>query len=758
VSLTDHTFQKCISPKCGETYGPEETHFACGKCGGLLDVKYDWDRVAVPKSLVEIESHWSQRHDPLRFSGVWRFRELLPFAEPSAVVTLGEGQTLLQQADAVGKYTGLNPGCLYLQFEGMNPSGSFKDNGMSAAFTHARATGAQRAACASTGNTSASLAMYCAVTRLMKAVIFIGSGKISFGKLSQALDYGALTVQITGDFDDAMARVKEVSKDLGIYLVNSINPFRLEGQKAIMFRVLEALRWQVPDWIVVPGGNLGNSSAFGKAFTELLEVGLIDRIPRLAVINASGANTLYELHERRGMRWNGGQVDEQIASDYYAELAREQRKAETIASAIEINRPVNLSKCLRALEVCDGVVREVSDQEILDAKAQVGAGGIGCEPASAASVAGARMLRREGIIGATDRTVCILTGHLLKDPTATVAYHTTDQKQFNEVLGSRGVKRASFANRAVAVPNDRDEIIKEIHFSCCCWGFAPRTKRLDRGTTIGRIAQRLNPSMALLLAINGAAGRMGRRLIALGTSDPELQIGAALERAEHPDLGKDAGVLARVDEIGVELSDRLTRSVGALVDFSLPASALSIVEVCRQQKLPLVLATTGLGEEGESMVRQASSEIPIVWAPNMSLAVNLTMKLATQAAEVLRDQAGGADVEIIERHHHFKEDAPSGTALRFGQLIAEVMGQTRHQHGRSGAPGARPPDEIGYHALRVGDNPGEHTIVYGLMGESIELTVRSTNRDCYALGALAAAKFVAKQQPGIYAMNDVLGL
>jgi threonine synthase len=375
---------------------------------------------------------------------------------------VGEGQTLFQQADAVGRFVGLDPGNLYLQYEGMNPSGSFKDNGMSAAFTHARMVGAKRAACASTGNTSASLAMYCAMTRLMKAVIFIGSGKISYGKLSQALDYGALTVQIAGDFDDAMVRVREVCRDLGIYLVNSINPFRLEGQKSVMFRVLEGLRWQVPDWIVVPGGNLGNSSAFGKAFSELHCLGLIDRIPRIAVINASGADTLFQLYEQQGLRWNGGRIATDISAGFYAGMDAEQRKASTIASAIEINRPVNLTKCLRALDVSDGVVRRVTDQEILDAKAQVGAGGCGCEPASAASVAGARLLRSEGVIAASDRVVCILTGHQLKDPTATVAYHTTDQEQFNQVLGSRGVRRASFANRAVAVPNDLGEIIKAI--------------------------------------------------------------------------------------------------------------------------------------------------------------------------------------------------------------------------------------------------------------------------------------------------------
>ncbi|HZZ27094.1 MAG TPA: threonine synthase [Pirellulales bacterium] len=461
VTKTDVAFQRCVSPTCGATYGIEEVRVACD-CGQLLDVAYDWDRLEPPTALNWFESKWSRRHEPLSFSGVWRFRELLPFAPPEMAVTIGEGQTLLQLASSVGKYVGLGRGQLHLQYEGMNPSGSFKDNGMSAAFTHAHLVGAKRAACASTGNTSASLALYCAVTRLMKGIIFIGSGKISYGKLSQALDYGALTVQIAGDFDDAMQRVKEVSAREGIYLVNSVNPFRLEGQKTIMLRVLESLQWKVPDWIVVPGGNLGNSSAFGKAFTELKELGLIDRVPRLAVINAAGANTLYELFERRGLRWNGGQPDENIISNYYAELDAAGRRADTIASAIEINRPVNLNKCLRALEVCDGVVREVTEQEMLDAKAQVGAGGLGCEPASAASVAGAKNLIAEGVIGKDERVVCILTGHQLKDPTATVAYHTTDQEMFNKVLGSRGVKRAAFANRAVTVNNNLEEIIRAI--------------------------------------------------------------------------------------------------------------------------------------------------------------------------------------------------------------------------------------------------------------------------------------------------------
>jgi threonine synthase len=461
-SHVNHAFQKCLNIDCNATFGIDEVRTSCGKCGELLDVAYDWDKLSVPTKLSDFEAMWTRRYEPLRFSGVWRFHELLPFAPQDKVITVGEGQTLLQQANSVAKYVGIRPGQLYLQYEGMNPSGSFKDNGMCAAFTHAHMVGAKRAACASTGNTSASLAMYCSVTQLMKAIIFIGSGKISYGKLSQALEYGALTVQIAGDFDDAMARVQDVAKELGIYLVNSINPFRLEGQKTVMYRVLEALRWESPDWIVVPGGNLGNSSAFGKAFIELKQLGLIDRIPRLAVINAAGADTLDIVYNQRNLRWNRGRPRMDIACWYYDELDKEKRKADTIASAIEINRPVNLKKCLRALDFCDGVVRKVSDQEILDAKAQVGAGGIGCEPASAASVAGAKLLRQQGVIGMDDRVVCILTGHQLKDPTATVAYHTTDQDKFNEVLGSRGVSRASFANRAVAVPNELDAIVKAI--------------------------------------------------------------------------------------------------------------------------------------------------------------------------------------------------------------------------------------------------------------------------------------------------------
>ncbi len=262
----------------------------------------------------------------------------------------------------------------------------------------------------------------------------------------------------------------------------------------------------------------------------------------------------------------------------------------------------------------------------------------------------------------------------------------------------------------------------------------------------------------LCVAIHGAAGRMGRRLVALARQDPELQLAAALESDQHPDAGKDAGAVAGVDPIGVPLSSAWNDATQVAIDFSVPAAARAITGICRERRTPLVMATTGLDEATQQELHAAAETIPIVWAPNMSLAVNLAMKLSRVAADALRGNPHGVDVEIIERHHRYKEDSPSGTALRFGQIIAERMGQTRHTHGREGMVGKRPADEIGYHAVRVGDNPGEHTIVFGLLGESVEITVRATSRDCYALGALAAAKYVVGKPPGIYSMDDVLQL
>ena len=384
----------------------------------------------------------------------------------------------------------------------------------------------------------------------------------------------------------------------------------------------------------------------------------------------------------------------------------------------------------------------MTDQEILDAKAQVGAGGLGCEPASAASVAGVKQLVAEGVIGPDERVVCILTGHQLKDPTATVAYHTTDQA---EVRRSARQPRRS-PSRLRQPRRGRAERPRRNHQS---------DQVVQLGTEPSTLAA-FAPLMPLRIAIHGAAGRMGQRLIALASADPELFVVAAIDSPQHPRLGEDAGLVAGVKPMGVPLSASLDVAVDVVIDFSVPAAAEKIVEICRQKKIPLVVATTGFDEAQMEKLRAAAREIPLLWSPSMSLAVNLTMKLAEVAAKALKDR--DADVEILERHHRFKEDAPSGTALKFGQIIAGAMGQTAHRHGREGRPGKRPHGEIGYHAIRVGDNPGEHTIVFGMLGETIELSVRATNRDCYAAGALAAAKFLVGKKPGLYGMNDVLGL
>lgn len=467
-NASERVFQRCIRPQCGATYGVSETLTGCTKCGDLLDIEYDWSRQAVPSSLKEFERKYATRRNPLHYSGVWRFKELLNFAPDGAVLTIGEGQTLLRREADVARYAGLETKDVFLQYEGLNPSGSFKDNGMTAAFTHARMVGARMAACASTGNTSASLAAFAAATRAMElerpleAIVFVGSGRIAMGKLAQSLDYGARTLQILGRFDDAMQRVQEVAKARGIYLMNSVNPFRLEGQKTIMYRILETLNWEVPDWVICPGGNLGNSSAFGKAFHELKALGLIDRLPRLAVVNAAGADTLDRLVNRYGARWNNGRIDPQPIQAHYDELTVKGLQADTVATAIEINRPVNLHKCLRALEWLNGVVLSATDQEILDAKAIVGRGGIGCEPASAASVAGLKKLVQRKVIGKGERVACVITGHQLKAPETTVGYHSPDGELKEKLAREHGVTSAPNANAPVQVANDLDAILKAL--------------------------------------------------------------------------------------------------------------------------------------------------------------------------------------------------------------------------------------------------------------------------------------------------------
>jgi threonine synthase len=323
---------------------------------------------------------------------------------------------------------------LRLKHEGENPTGSFKDRGMTAGVTMARRLGMKRVACASTGNTSASMASYAAQAG-MEAIVFIPEGKIAYGKLSQALAYGAKTIQIEGDFDAAMTLVESVCAEESIYLVNSVNPFRIEGQKAIGIELLQDLDWEVPDWIVVPGGNLGNNTAIFKGLAELHAAGFIDRLPRIAVVQASGANPLYTA-------WSTGQPLQSVS-------------ARTVATAIQIGNPVSWKKSLRGIQTTNGVVTHVSDQEILDAKAQVDAQGVGAEPASCATVAGLKRLVSEGVI-APHETICgILTGHVLKDPDVVIGYHR----------GTLDGIRSNYANPPVAAGSSLESVLAAIRGS-----------------------------------------------------------------------------------------------------------------------------------------------------------------------------------------------------------------------------------------------------------------------------------------------------
>lgn len=441
--------QECIS--CHATYDIGQHLIGCKGCGSLLDVTYEMN--VNPRIIREVLK--SRREHPQGIfdeSGVWRFRNLFPFYEgcnrpiDEILVSLDgrEGATKPLHATGVAKYVGMNPKGFYLQFEGLQPTGSFKDNGTSVGHTHAKMIGAKKVACASTGNTSASMAAFAANEGDVEAYVFLGKGRVAKGKLAQTLDYGAKVIEIeSGNFDDAMTVVQNISSDPsnGIYLMNSINPFRLEGQKTIVYRALEGLNWHVPDWIVCPGGGLGNTSAFGKALRELYEWGLIDKVPRLAVVQAEGASPLENLYSS-GLRWNGGNWNKEKVDTFY----RQGQEVHTVATAIEIGKPVNLPKALRELEYTNGVVTKVSDREIMDAKAVIGRNLFGCEPASATTVAGIKKLIRDGIMNSEEVIVGILTGHQLKDPSATIEYHSD--------------ARNRFANTPIVVPNDAEKILQ----------------------------------------------------------------------------------------------------------------------------------------------------------------------------------------------------------------------------------------------------------------------------------------------------------
>lgn len=394
---------QCI--RCHNVYPAHEIRYLCD-CGGLLDVWHDLEalRPQVSRGLFNgrLSGPPGPRVAPTANSGVWRYREIILPATVDTIISRPEGNTPLYEHPRLSRWVGLEN--LFLKHEGENPTGSFKDRGMTVGVTQARLMKAQAVACASTGNTSASLAAYAALAGI-PALIFIPAGKIAAGKLAQALAYGAHTLQIQGDFDDAMRLVRQVCNEMGVYLLNSLNPFRLEGQKSIILEILQGFGWQSPHWVILPAGNLGNTAAFGKALYEAQQLGLIDKLPRIAAVQAEGASPFYQ--------------------SYLTNFTeRKTMKAKTIATAIRIGSPVSYERAIRTLRWVDGVVTAVSDEEIMDAKAMVDGVGIGCEPASAASVAGARKLIAQGIIQPDETVIGILTGNLLKDPAATVDYHT----------------------------------------------------------------------------------------------------------------------------------------------------------------------------------------------------------------------------------------------------------------------------------------------------------------------------------------------
>src|SRR5215831_7940135 len=394
----------CFAENCRARFPITDVIYNCPQCGGLLEAVYD----APEQSALMLKRLWRERRTsnaPLDQSGVWRYREFIPFlANYNCVVTLREGNTPLLESKQAAQYGNLD--ALVFKHQGFNPTGSFKDNGMTCGTAQALRLGMTRVACVSTGNTSASMAAYASAAGL-QPIIFIPHGNIAFGKLAQALEYGAKTIQVEANFDQILALVRQIAERLGIYLLNSINPFRIEGQKTIMAEMLEQRDWRVPDWVVLPGGNLGNTSAFGKGLRELKEWGLIDRLPRLAVIQAEGAAPFYALTQSR---------------DRTQLTPVEHPK--TLATAIKIGDPVSWPKALHEITASGGVVESVTEQEIADAKAVIGRTGIGCEPASAATLAGIRKLRSIGTIHPEDDVVAVLTGNVLKDPDYIHRYHT----------------------------------------------------------------------------------------------------------------------------------------------------------------------------------------------------------------------------------------------------------------------------------------------------------------------------------------------
>ena len=385
------SWQVCIA--CGDEMVERNPAVRCPRCGGLLSVIHRPPLLYGERLRAVFQTRSSIRPEATA-SGVWRYRELvMPSIDEGEVITHPEGNTPLLSRSAISEWAGVE---VWLKHEGHNPTGSFKDRGMTVGMTQAKRIGARAVACASTGNTAASLAAYAAQAGL-PALVFVPAGQTALGKLAQTLAYGARTLAVRGDFDECLRLVEAAGPRLGIYLLNSINPFRLEGQKTIGFELLQQRRWEVPEWIVLPAGNLGNLAAFGKALLEARDWGLIDRIPRLAGVQAEGAAP-FARGFKEGFR------------------TRHRTQADTVATAIRIGNPASWDRATQVIRQTDGVVLAVPDEDILAAKRVIDGAGVGCEPASAASVAGVRRLVASGTISRTADVVAVLTGHLLKDP------------------------------------------------------------------------------------------------------------------------------------------------------------------------------------------------------------------------------------------------------------------------------------------------------------------------------------------------------
>jgi threonine synthase len=400
MTVRSETVQICDA--CGTVLPARDTRTQCQKCGGLLSLLYDPPTERGLELRRIFDARLTTRRNVPESSGVWRFRELvLPDVSDEEILTQPEGNTPLVRRERVAKWCGLDS--ISLKLEGANPTGSFKDRGMTVAVTQARRVSAPAVACASTGNTSASLAAYAALAGL-PALVLVPVGQVALGKLAQTIAYGARTLLVRGDFDDCLRLVRAAADKLGVYLANSVNPYRIAGQKTIVLELLQQLDWQTPDWIVLPAGNLGNTAAFGAALREARELGLIDRMPRLAAVQASGAAP-FAASFRENFR------------------ERHTVHAATVATAIRIGDPASYDRAVRSIRETNGVVIDVPDAEILEAKAVVDASGVGCEPASAASVAGARALVARGIVRREDTVVAVLTGHILKDSDILLKYH-----------------------------------------------------------------------------------------------------------------------------------------------------------------------------------------------------------------------------------------------------------------------------------------------------------------------------------------------